>query len=78
MNTSQKITEIKKVLETQDVNEIITDKFNGIWFNVDGHEIIALSNEDLSYASNNIVDGDIIEVMPEHELYDNINIFYPY
>lgn len=74
----EKIELLKEALETQDVEAIPTHRFNGLWFNVDGFEILALSNEELYYASNNIVDGDIMEVFPEHKLYAKINVFYPH
>ena len=78
METIKKIELLKEALETEDVEAITTDNFNGLWFSIDGFDAVVLSNEELSYASNNIVDGDIMEVMPEHELFDKINIFYPY
>lgn len=78
METINKKIELQKALKTEDVEAITTDNFNGLWFSIDGFDAIVLSNEELSYASNNIVDGDIMEVMPEHELFDKVNIFYPY
>jgi len=46
------------------------NKFDGIWFLVDGFECIILTNEENRYADNNIVDGtmkDSFEV-EEYEL----------
>jgi len=59
MELSQKdllINEIKE-RDLYDVEPIKTNKFNGIWYLVDGHECILLTNEERRYADNNIVDG---------------------
>jgi hypothetical protein len=59
MELSQKELLIKEIKEqnSYSIEAIKTNNFDGIWYLVDGHECILLTNDERRYADNNIVDG---------------------
>ena len=60
---------IKEITEKTgyEIHPMETEKFNGIWFDVDGFECIILTNEENRYADNNIVDGEMTDCFEMEE-----------
>ena len=67
MTTEKKLELLREYYPDRDTEAIETEKFNGIWYSMDGFEYVVLSNEEQYYASNNIVTGNMSDHFEETE-----------
>ncbi len=75
METEKKIELLKEYYPMCEIVAVETDKFNGIWFIIDGFISVVLSNEEQYYASNNIVDGDMSENFEHTEEHPQLMVY---
>jgi len=75
MDTIKKLELLKEYYPDRDIRPIETDRFNGIWYDMDGFEYVVLSNEEQYYASNNIVVGDMSDNFEETEEHTELLVY---
>jgi hypothetical protein len=74
MTAELKLKTLKEYYPDREIQPKETKRFNGIWFDMDGFEYVVLTNEELYYANNNVVVGNLEDSFEEVEMYPHLTV----